>query len=65
MEPVVEEQAFLDRAYTRLDDLRAQLAVRAESVLRAPATGTAQDRLERQGLLDVIDQQSRASAYDE
>jgi hypothetical protein len=62
MEPVVEEQAFLDRAYTRLDDLRAQLAVRAESVLRAPATGTAQDRLERQGLLDVIAQQSRAAA---
>ena len=62
MEPVVEEQAFLDRAYTRLDDLRAQLAIRAEGVLRAPATGTAQDRLERQGLLDVIAQQSRAAA---
>lgn len=62
MEPVIEEQSFLDRAYSRLDEVRAQLAQRVDVVLRAPDTGTPQDRLERQAHLDLLAQQAAAAA---
>jgi DNA helicase IV len=62
MEPVIEEQSFLDRAYSRLDEVRAQLAERVDVVLRAPDTGTPQDRLERQAHLDLLAQQAAAAA---
>ncbi len=61
MDPVSEEQAFLDRAYARLDDLRTGLGERINAVMVAPGTGTAQDVLERQALLDMLGHQATAA----
>lgn len=62
MDPVGQEQAFLDRAYTRLDEVRTSLDERVAVVLSAPGTGTPQDLLERQALLDLLGQQATAAA---
>ena len=61
MDPVAQEQAFLDRAYARLDDVRSSLDERIESVMTAPGTGTAQDLLERQALLDLLGHQAASA----
>ncbi len=61
MDPVGQEQAFLDVAYRRLDLVRAQLVDRIAAVHNAPGTGTQQDVLERQALLDVLHQQAAAA----
>ena len=61
MEPVAEEQAFVDRAYHLLADLEESLAQRVRAIAAAPATGTGQDLLERQALFDALAQQSRSA----
>lgn len=54
---VREEQQFIDHAHELLDDHIAHLRDRIDSTTRAPGTGTGQDELEREALLDNLHQQ--------
>jgi DNA helicase IV len=58
---IQDEQAFVDGAHRLLDDYIAHLALRIESTKRAPGTGTGQDEIEREALLDNLNQQVRAA----
>lgn len=57
---VHEEQLFIDHAHTLLDDQIAHLRSRIESTTNAPGTGTGQDEIEREALLDNLRQQLHA-----
>jgi DNA helicase IV len=56
-----DEQSFVDEAHRLLDDYVAHLRHRIESTKRAPGTGTGQDEIEREALLDNLNQQVQAA----
>ncbi len=58
---VLEEQAFVQRAATLLDDHIDYLKARVEQIKSAPGTGTGQDELEREAHLDNLHQQLSAA----
>lgn len=58
---VQDEQLFIDRAQVLLDRHIAHLRDRIDSTTNAPGTGTGQDEIEREALLDNLHQQLRAA----
>jgi len=54
---VAEEQEHVSLAYAKLSELIASLDERIQSTARAPGTGTGQDLLEREALLDHLTHQ--------
>lgn len=58
---VQEEQVFIDYAHDLLDHHIQQLRTRIESITNAPGTGTGQDEIEREALLDNANQQLAAA----
>ena len=58
---VEEEQLFIDHVQQLLEGYIAHLRGRLESTTSAPGTGTGQDEIEREALLDNINQQLRAA----
>jgi DNA helicase IV len=56
-----DEQSFVDEAHRLLGDYVAHLRHRIESTKRAPGTGTGQDEIEREALLDNLNQQVQAA----
>jgi len=58
---VLEEQAFVEKAATLLDDHIDYLKARVEQIKSAPGTGTGQDELEREAHLDNLHQQLGAA----
>ena len=58
---VHEEQLFIDDAQQLLDSHIAHLRDRIESTTNAPSTGTGQDEIEREALLDNLRQQLQAA----
>ena len=58
---VQEEQLFIDDAQRLLDAHIAHIRDRIESTTNAPGTGTGQDDLEREALLDNLHQQLQAA----
>lgn len=58
---VEEEQLFIDHVQQLLEGYVAHLRGRLESTTSAPGTGTGQDEIEREALLDNINQQLRAA----
>lgn len=58
---VHEEQLFINDAQRLLDQHIAHLRHRIDTTKAAPSTGTGQDEIEREGLLDNLHQQLQAS----
>lgn len=58
---IATEQAHVDAAYAHLGDLIAHLEHRLSSTSQAPSTGTGQDVLEREALLENLIGQLRAA----
>ena len=58
---VKDEQIFVDSTQQLLDDQIAHLQSRIASTTKAPGTGTGQDELEREALLDNLNQQLHAA----
>lgn len=58
---VQEEQAFVDHAHTLLNEHIAHVQSRIKATTDAPGTGTRQDELEREALLDNLQQQLHAA----
>lgn len=56
-----DEQVHLDTCYHLLSELQAQLADRIESISRAPSTGTGQDLIERDAMLDLLIRQLQSA----
>lgn len=58
---VREEQGFVDRATTLVNDHISYLSSRIDATKQAPGTGTGQDELEREAHLDNLHQQLNAA----
>jgi len=58
---VREEQEFVDRATSLVNEHIAYLFARIDATKRAPGTGTGQDELEREAHLDNLNQQLNAA----
>lgn len=58
---VHDEQLFIDHAQGLLDQHITHLRDRVDSTTTAPGTGTGQDEIEREALLDNLNQQLRAA----
>jgi DNA helicase IV len=56
-----DEQVHLDACYHLLSDLQTQLEERIESISRAPSTGTGQDLIERDAMLDLLIRQLQSA----